>query len=611
MFYFRDVSVLESLDKEQRYIYAESGFNEQLLYQLKQRIIDQGFKIQWFSSADEMSDMIEIDFINQLNIDYSDINNLNISEEEKEFNDDLFNHQTYGNFRKVVYIGGDIYMKELDLLINNFKLSSKKATTIGLIIGQSGYGTSSLLANWTSRVRQRYPEQDELFIIVRYIGSSKSSTHITGLLKSIMYEITKKIKGWNLSLPENNSEIISLFSSWIQIASSFIPILLVLDGLHQLDHQNHVNNIMKWIPKLNNNRLTFICSIRDKTSLYYKHIKKQATLYQCIAKDIILNKFTDLEVKECTTQWLGMYGKVLDNKQMQKILDCNHTRNPLYLVTFLNELRGFGIYELINTVMDDYLQAINVIDMFKKVIKGLENDYNSVVDGMVKYVLSLLLIAKKGLHETELKEALIIAMTINFNEHKFPVLEFSSFMLKMNHLILNTRGLLKFTLTYFEEAIKECYFGGEKEPSENSEEGLEESFDDLEPPKKLVQFDVIDDDKGSNEKTYQMNNKDNNLTYINKNLMSYHWILAQLFQSNQIISNQRKADELPYHLYQCICYYHTIANDQKVKALELNLIQTLTNPKLILILCQSIYLSDLHFYWHNLELNQKTKTSLV
>ena len=43
------------------------------------------------------------------------------------------------------------------------------------------------------------------------------------------------------------------------------------------------------------------------------------------------------ETTNLMLQYLSIFGKTLDEKQKAMVLDCDRTRTPLYLVTFLQE----------------------------------------------------------------------------------------------------------------------------------------------------------------------------------------------------------------------------------------------------------------------------------
>ncbi len=61
--------------------------------------------------------------------------------------------------------------------------------------------------------------------------------------------------------------------------------------------------------------------------------------------------------------------------QEKLIIGCRFTRSPLYLVTFLQEMRAFGVYEQVNARIAHYLEASTVTELFHKVIERLEQDF--------------------------------------------------------------------------------------------------------------------------------------------------------------------------------------------------------------------------------------------
>jgi hypothetical protein len=70
-FYFRDVRFLESLDPEQRKVFVDMGERaEQRLRDLKRRIIRSGFRVRFFSSARQMTELLERDLVECVNRDF-------------------------------------------------------------------------------------------------------------------------------------------------------------------------------------------------------------------------------------------------------------------------------------------------------------------------------------------------------------------------------------------------------------------------------------------------------------------------------------------------------------------------------------------------------------
>lgn len=154
---------------------------------------------------------------------------------------------------------------------------------------------------------------------------------------------------------------------------------------------------------------------------------------------------------------MGEYGKQFDEKQMERVLSCEHVRNPLYAVTFLQEIRTFGVYEQVNARIDYYLSATSLSGLFTKVIERLEEDFDVAVPDMVRWMLTFLCLARQGLGENELKGLLARALHLP-GDDDLPALEFSAVMLRLEHFLINRRGLRKFAHPFMEEAVGQRYF---------------------------------------------------------------------------------------------------------------------------------------------------------
>ena len=80
--------------------------------------------------------------------------------------------------------------------------------------------------------------------------------------------------------------------------------------------------------------------------------------------------------------------KMLDEQQIRLLLGNEATRNPLFLIVALEELRGFGSFEQLNRKIAALPKSGDTLTaVFQQVIRRLGEDFNAAT---VKDVLTLL-----------------------------------------------------------------------------------------------------------------------------------------------------------------------------------------------------------------------------
>ena len=486
-FYFRDVSFLTTLPKKDRKLFAEIGESEKRLQQLKTRIVAAGFPIRYFNTPQQMSDYLEEDLKASIERDFP-IQKLTPLDRE------LKDHQAFAEMRTRVYVGGEKYVEALDEFLMN---ESEGAPQICLITGSSGSGKSSLLANWMKQVKTRArqnhfqgkkqivgdatpvpsneagttPQPTTTKIIDdgtprvfhwnvglfqdRYIGSTSDSTQPGTLLRWLLVEIKQRFEYIENPVPQDPKKIIEDFPEFVESASSNVPILLVLDGLDQLMEDEDAHHLL-WLPKEWPKTVKIVLSTVHG-SLTHKTLVERNS----IAKNTMFLSVEDVSDEHCLQlirTFLGSYGKNLDHEQEARIMACERTRNPLYLITFLQEVRVFGSFESLNQRIDHYMSANSVAEMFLKVIGRLEDDFDSNAPNLVRMLLSLMMVSRRGLNEVELKGALELALGVSAQNQTFPGMEFSALMLRLDQQLVDQRGLRKFSHVYMKTAVETRYF---------------------------------------------------------------------------------------------------------------------------------------------------------
>lgn len=570
-FYFRSVDFIDKyVPKDKRWMYVEMGYPEIKLLDLKRRIIQAGFGIRFFDDPNEQATILEEDLTASIKSDFP-IGRYSPLENE------LKDNQASAEMRTRVYVGGEQYMTKLDAL-----LQSEESKPI-VLVGTSGSGKSACIANWMARVRKRakdseFPgrpfkdwkaalenqnkkdgtelkeeEKEEIQILSwnealfqdRYIGSTSDSTYAASLIRWIMQEIKERYNLTEKEVPRDNKKVIEEFPAWLEDASARAPLLLVLDGLDQMaDPDEHYLN---WLPTTFPKAMRVIFSTTPGSVCH-------ATLKERGYDMLEVNPLSEDECLSLIRNFLSMFGKNLDVEQEKRIMGCPRTRNPLFLSTFLQEVRVFGSYEGLNERIDHYMSSENITEMFLKVIGRLEKDFDNADLALVRHTLSFLMVSRRGLNESELRgclKTILTAAADGKDEKPFPTMEFSALMLQLDSSLVDQRGVKKFSHDYLKDAVTSKYFPGQETAK-------------FKPTQRR---------------------------------------LADYFKSQSI--SDRKVEELPHHLYSMCSSYDGSAEskasiDEKVQALT-ELSEVVVDLDMFDVLKSQEFKWDLHKYWQLIE----------
>ncbi|HLF82648.1 MAG TPA: DUF4062 domain-containing protein, partial [Blastocatellia bacterium] len=286
-----------------------------------------------------------------------------------------------------------------DLLARIREYANSDESTALVVTGSPGCGKSALLANFASQYAATHRN---VFVLAHFIGISPRSTDISRTLLRLCRELARHFHV-DEEIPEDYQGLRLKLPAILQEACSRSKVVLILDGLNQLD-ESHYAHDLHWLPQTLPPGLRLIVSTLEGDCLDALRGWKPAP------REIVIGALEEEDRKNLVRQTLGDYRKRLDedrldeqynNTQMGLLLTKEESENPLYLIVACEELRVFGEFERVTERIASLPEGI--AELFEQVLERLERDHGRE---LVESALSLLECSRHGLLESEMLELL-------------------------------------------------------------------------------------------------------------------------------------------------------------------------------------------------------------
>ncbi|MBU2691941.1 MAG: tetratricopeptide repeat protein [Candidatus Eisenbacteria bacterium] len=453
-FYFRDPRKSREIERRIR---AERGYRPEpessslKLAALKEKIETSGLPVhRGYLNVEELDERVQRNLTRVINSLYP------ADARFDPLDQAAADHKAFAKRRLGFYIGREEYFAAIDAHIE-----SESQPLV--ILGESGSGKSAFLANWAAKANENRNEQ--VFLLSHYIGSSPHSTDWATMLKRIMGEI-KRLMGVAQDIPNDPAGLRAAFTNCLHKAAAKGRLILILDALNQLEDVDGAPDLI-WLPPQIPANVRIILSTLPGRALDELERRHWPTLtIKGLDKD---------ERRRFIRKFLRPYAKSLNPIQIDRIVEADQTRNPLFLRTLLEELRLFGKHEDLDGRIDYYLEAESAKRLYVKVLGRWEGDYEESCKGLVRQAMSCIWAARRGLSESELLDLLgplqerrsgtsFFFGKFGFPKHKdmqtgtpLPAAYWAPLYLAAEESLILRSGLLDFAHDYLREAVGDVY----------------------------------------------------------------------------------------------------------------------------------------------------------
>ena len=424
-FYFRDPAYLDSLQE------VSEPDNPGKMASLKSRIRQSGLPVREnYANPKVLGTLVYDDFVQVIDQLFPS------GSEFDPLDRDRLDHEIYAYSKTKVYIGRKEYYDRLDQHVHD---NSQPL----IILGESGSGKSALLANWAAKLAR---ENSQHLVISHFIGATPYSADWSAMLMRIMGELKLRFRITE-EIPGDQAKLKAGFANWLHIASSAagrenIKVILILDALNQLDDRDQAPDLV-WLPPYIPENIRLILSTLPGRSL--ENLKKRN--WPAMSVDPL----SDPERTELMKRYLKQYQKELSQVRENRIIASEQTRNPLFLRSLLEELRIFGVHQHLDRAIEHYISSNSIPDLYKKVLKRLEADYEREWPNLVEDTMTLIWASRRGLSEEELFDLLGAA------GNRLPHSQWIQFYSAVESLFVGRYDLIEFAHDYIRQAIRDRY----------------------------------------------------------------------------------------------------------------------------------------------------------
>lgn len=258
------------------------------------------------------------------------------------------------------------------------------------VTGSAGSGKSALLARFAARWREAHPDDP---MAVRFVGAGSGSTNIRRLLAGVWRELAGAAE-LTSAPPEGVEELVRGFPALLAEATAKGPVVVVLDGLDQLERVHDAHSV-RWLPEALPPGVAVLVSALEGD--VHAALRRR----RLPPVEIRVGALSDEEARELVRVHLEDRLRKMTGEQIDALLERPGARNPLYLRVALDELALVGRYETLAGQIAGL--PADTGGLFQAVLARVEEDHGA---DLVEGLLSLVAVGRGGQAEEDLRRIL-------------------------------------------------------------------------------------------------------------------------------------------------------------------------------------------------------------
>lgn len=259
------------------------------------------------------------------------------------------------------------------------------------VIGEAGCGKSTVICKAINDfISLHAADSSEWIVISHFVGSTPGSTFV----ERLVMRIGRALEGPAWKPPLDQEELMKALPNILLRASmKGKRVAIFIDALNQLDDTGSAHDL-HWLPHWLPPNIKIVVSVLESNCLNNLIARTPSAAFQSLK---VLKSDVSEQIVE---HFLAEYNKRLDSTQMKLLLNKKDASNPQYLRVACNELRVFGVFELVTNRIASLSE--DLAPLYSEVIQRLVEDYGELM------LLTLCIIqrSRHGVLESELLEIL-------------------------------------------------------------------------------------------------------------------------------------------------------------------------------------------------------------
>ncbi|XP_069135891.1 NACHT and WD repeat domain-containing protein 2-like [Argopecten irradians] len=301
----------------------------------------------------------------------------------------------------------DAFYGREDILNKVKDFFSNQSRRLLVIHGKSGSGKTSIAA-MTVKHAKTWMASKRAAIVVRFLGTTATSSTILSLLQSIVKQV-KLIYRQSPTASHNLKTLMKEFEHCLKLPKADRPLVLILDSLNQLDKENSGHKL-EWLTRVIHNvphvKIVLTTLDEDNNGTFGRIQDK----YPRGENYINILELSEKDVEGIVQQYLHQRNRKLTDDQMEYFLSYMKACSiPLYLKLSFDEACTWHSY----TSSDEIVLQTTIEDSIKHLFSDLERKHGEL---LVSKALGYLTAARHGLAESGQLEDILSCDDVVLND---------------------------------------------------------------------------------------------------------------------------------------------------------------------------------------------------
>ncbi len=305
-----------------------------------------------------------------------------------------------------------------------------------LITGEPGTGKTALVARWAlDRI-----ERNEGYTFLYFVGSAPD-TGWEDLSRQLVEELQRRFE-LDYPKPEDKEGLRRAIYILMNMAAKKGRIVLVLDQIDALTLDDSFG--LSWLPEELPEGVSAILTLEEGDGLERLRLRPH--------RELRLSLLSPDEVELVAKRYLEGHSKTLGLRHLAMLRQSESARNPLYLITLLDEIRHIGRHEYLTEQLGSYLSCADTRALFDMVLDRIDREHDEADTALPRRMFTLLEASRGGLTEGELISLL----------GDVPQAIFAPLRLALDAFTAVSGGAIHIAVPEFRQAVRQHYRLGEE-----------------------------------------------------------------------------------------------------------------------------------------------------